>query len=401
MTLIFVSWCYPPMRYPRAVQVERLARHVKLRPLEVFCVAPEGGRVVHEFDSASDIVVTRIPPSPLARVLGKLVPSRRDVVQMLDAALYWWKRAVDCVTDVCVPARGDVLVTFGQPMADHLAGLRLKRDFGMSWIAHFSDPWADNPFITGSFARRRARKREAKVIAGADALVFTSPETVELVMAKYPAECRRKAHVVPHCFEPALYPGLKPGGAALVLRYLGNFYGRRGPEPVYRALLSLRDRDPELFGRIRVELVGDMSPRHRQSALLAQLPPETVRILPSVSYRESLALMQTADLLLSIDAPFETSVFLPSKLVDYIGAGRPILGVTPPGTAARVIRELGGWVAHPENPEEIAAAIKSALAWAAANRGAPWGNPDIRAAYAAPGVAARFESIVNALAAET
>ena len=385
------------MRYPRAVQVERLARHVRHRPLEVFCSAPEGGRVARVFDSASDIVVTRIPASPLARVFETLAPSRRDVVHTLDAALYWWKRAAGCIADACVPKRSDVLVTFGQPMADHLAGLRLKRDFGMIWIAHFSDPWADNPFLTSSLARRRARKLEAKVIAAADALVFTSPETVELVMSKYPGEWRRKAHVLPHAFEPALYAGQKPMGDKLTLRYLGNFYGNRGPEPLYRALLFLRERAPELFKRIRVELVGNMSSRHRQSSALARLPPETVRISPPVAYRESLSLMKSADLLLSIDAPFENSVFLPSKLVDYIGAGRPILGITPPGTAARVIRELGGWVAHPDNAEEIAAAIKTALDGAEANRGAPWGSPGVRADYAAPRVAARFESIVNSL----
>jgi hypothetical protein len=43
-----------------------------------------------------------------------------------------------------------------------------------------------------------------------------------------------------------------------------------------------------------------------------------------VGYQESLKLMSEADALLVIDAPADQSVFLPSKLIDYIGAGRPI-----------------------------------------------------------------------------
>ena len=320
--------------------------------------------------------------------------ARREAIRSRDAALYWWRRAAERIAAAYVPKPTDLLVTFGQPMADHLAGLRLKRNFGMKWIAHFSDPWADNPFLTGSFTRRRARKMEAQVVKSADALLFTSPETVDLVMAKYPDTWRRKAHVLPHAFEAGLYPDAKPGGNELVLRYVGNFYGNRGPEPLYRALLVLREREPELFGRIRVELVGDISPRHRQSAAFDGLPPGTVRIVPPVDYRKSLELMRSADLLLSIDAPFESSVFLPSKLVDYIGAERPILGITPPGAAARVIREMGGWVAHPDNPEEIADALKSALAESASNRGASWGNPETRRRYSAAAVAGAFEAIM-------
>jgi hypothetical protein len=67
-----------------------------------------------------------------------------------------------------------------------------------------------------------------------------------------------------------------------------------------------------------------------------------------VDYKTSLALMESADLLLVIDAPFDQSVFLPSKLVDYIGAQRPIFAITPPGTSAKLVSDLGGMVAHPK-----------------------------------------------------
>jgi hypothetical protein len=112
---------------------------------------------------------------------------------------------------------------------------------------------------------------------------------------------------------------------------------------------------------VEVELIGSIPAQFRDSAALHSLPPHTVRLMPPVDYKTSLALMQSADLLLNIDAPSEISVFLPSKLVDYIGAGRPILGITPPGTASRVIRELGGWLADPSDPEAIASTLESAL----------------------------------------
>ena len=46
-------------------------------------------------------------------------------------------------------------------------------------------------------------------------------------------------------------------------------------------------------------------------------------------------------MLLILDAPFDISVFFPSKLVDYIGAQKPILAITPEGSCADIVRRLG------------------------------------------------------------
>jgi hypothetical protein len=68
-------------------------------------------------------------------------------------------------------------------------------------------------------------------------------------------------------------------------------------------------------------------------------------------------MMPTFDHLLLVDARLgqtEESVFLPSKLVDYLGSGSPVVAITPvPGTTARVVTETGGRVADIENPGAI------------------------------------------------
>ena len=47
-------------------------------------------------------------------------------------------------------------------------------------------------------------------------------------------------------------------------------------------------------------------------------------------------------------------MFLPSKLVDYLGSGIPIVAVTPSeGATARVVRECGGIVLSIEDPAAL------------------------------------------------
>jgi hypothetical protein len=86
-----------------------------------------------------------------------------------------------------------------------------------------------------------------------------------------------------------------------------------------------------------------------------------VSVRETIPYLESLAAMKLADALLLLDAPLtnkKQSVFLPSKLVDYLGSGRPILGITPPaGASARVLRETGNQVCDIADEESICRAI--------------------------------------------
>jgi glycosyltransferase involved in cell wall biosynthesis len=287
-----------------------------------------------------------------------------------------------------------VLVTFGQPMVDHLAGLSIKRKTGVRWIAHFSDPWADNPFDPKA---ANWRASEEAVLQAADLAVFTSGETVDLVYAKYPASCREKARVLPHAYEASLYPEGTTANERLTVRYLGNLFVGRGPEPLLQALILLRDRSPGLLERTRFEFVGEAPSSFRNHPLIAQLAPECVQFLSKVDYHQSLALARSADLLLNIDAPADVSVFLPSKLIDYVGAGRPIFGITPPGAAAGLIRDLGGWVADPADPSQIAAQLTSALAYVEERPNTSWGNSRIRSRYEAGAVARMFEQLVDEL----
>jgi glycosyltransferase involved in cell wall biosynthesis len=109
--------------------------------------------------------------------------------------------------------------------------------------------------------------------------------------------------------------------------------------------------------------------------------------------------MSDSDLLLVIDGPDDLSVFLPSKLIEYIGAGTPIYGIVPPGTSATVLRRLGGLVADPRDNDQVADALVRALQLARerkvdVNR-TPWGDADIRAKFTIDRVTRDFAAILT------
>jgi hypothetical protein len=119
-----------------------------------------------------------------------------------------------------------------------------------------------------------------------------------------------------------------------------------------------------------------------------------VRERAPVDYATSLELMASSDLLLVVDAPAERSPFLPSKLVEYVGSGRPIAAFSAPGPSADLVRRLGGWVADPASDGAGAGALAHALACVRSDRSRPWGDVGVRAEYAAERVAAAFEAVL-------
>ena len=294
----------------------------------------------------------------------------------------------------------DVLVSFGQPMSDHLAGRRIARRTGARWIAHFSDPWVDSPFRNASRpVTALNRRQEVRTIEETDGLIFTSEETAELVLSNHSRNRNDRIAILPHAFDPALYPdsGARADSGPLLIRYVGNFYGHRGPAPLFRGLSLLLQDDPGAAKSIRIELVGSFESDPLNAPEASGLPAGLVRVRGSVDYVDSLRLMRESDLLLVIDAPGPSSPFLPSKLVEYLGARRPILVVSPPGPATRLAERVGGWTADPGKPAAIAAALSVAVRSASESRGRDWGADDVAATFEASRAAERLDDFIDSV----
>jgi hypothetical protein len=187
----------------------------------------------------------------------------------------------------------------------------------------------------------------------ADAIIFVSEETRQMVMKKYPSGVRRRSSVIPHCYDPELIPTSfpSPKNSKLTFTYTGGFYyGIRTPLPLFNAIRNILEKEPDIQNFINIQIVGRLH-KHYQDAIVKLGIEKVVSAGGVVPYLESLKYIQNADVLLVIDAPSEgPSVFLPSKLIEYVGFKKPILGITPlKGASASLIKRLGGIVVAPDD----------------------------------------------------
>ncbi|MCU1385397.1 MAG: hypothetical protein JWL71_4094 [Acidobacteria bacterium] len=367
--LLAVSWEFPPMYGPRATQVSRSLRELAAlgRETTAITMAPRR-RGPHWHDGVDPeplpgVDVVRVP-SPeewwSVRAAWRLAPVLRD---WPDSKWVWIRRAERAALQAAAVQSFAGLMTFGQPWSNHLIGLRVSGATGLRWVAHFSDPWVDSPYSAG-FGRQRAawRQMEADVIRRADGVVFVTAETADLVMRKYPPEWRRKVSIVPHGFAPQAFAGeRRPGPLRIV--HTGRFYsGRRTPVSFLKAIAALNAR-ANLANILEVTLVGPHVAEFKRESDAIGLDG-IVRFRERVPPAQAQEIAADADVLLVIDAPSDgPSVFLPSKLVDYLSLGKPILGITPAiGASASLLRRLGCRIAPPDRVDSIAAAVADVIA---------------------------------------
>jgi hypothetical protein len=361
------------MAYPRSIQVARLLGSVNASVV-VVCGAEDQTYTPYGHDqtiaSGIDGRLKRVIREPFHRpkLLRYLdVPVGRYLISwsnLPDRQRGWVARAAGRFLkwQRQTGYEPEVIVTFGFPMSDHFFGLDYKRRKGTPWIAHFSDPWVDNPYRHHNRPTAWLNKRmERTIIREADGVMFTSPETLDLVMKKYPDAWREKAFYLPHCYDREAYDdALQPSEDAYVLRSIGTLYGNRSPRPLLEAIERIARDNPALLEGVSVEFVGFVD---SGLDIINQYPTarRITKFVGMAAHAEALKLMQTSHCLLVIDAPAELSVFFPSKLAEYIGSKRFIFALSPAGTTARVVQEAGGIIADPSSLDQVVAGLSKIL----------------------------------------
>lgn len=259
----------------------------------------------------------------------------------------------------------DVLHSRLNPVSSHLVALRLGRS-RPPWCASFSDPWPHHlypppyRFTVGPWSRRRGEATLDRILATAGSLVFPSGRLRDHLLSGSRERFRARTTVVPHLGVPHLgeagWPAVVPDPGFLTIRHGGFLMRERRIEPLAEGLRRFLEARPEARAKLRVAFAG------RVDGGVPPAPPaglaEVVRFEPWRPPAELREWLAAADVLLLVEAAMAEGIFFPSKLAEYLTAGRPILALSPAaGVAADLLAPGGGLRVAPDDPAAIAGAV--------------------------------------------
>jgi glycosyltransferase involved in cell wall biosynthesis len=350
-TLLMLTYNFPPSAASGSHRLLGFARHLR----------PHGWRTAVvsatniPFESVDPELDRRVPAGTLRyaapfRFTAALRPFRRFLpvtTFRFDIGL-WGRRATRVAQRVIREQPIAAIVTSGPPHEAHVAGLRLKRRYGLPWIADFRDPWVAASWINTNaegMPRLWAARMERQVMDAADVIVANAPTARDALHGAFPQHAA-KIVTITNGYDPESFDGLDrrpdPEGR-WTLAHPGSLYLGRDPRHLFEALGGLLADWPAGRARPRLRLLGGGHGLSRElKDEVSRLGLDDVVVSEGqVPYRDSLQAMVDADVLVLLDTPGRRAG-VPAKLYEYLGAGRPILSLgEPDGDTAWVLRRSG------------------------------------------------------------
>ncbi len=272
------------------------------------------------------------------------VPTHRNPIQSLTSAVRyqtqqyarWTGAAVEEAKRIHSQRPFDLVYSRSLPMFSHIAGYWCAKNLRLPWIAGINDPW-DWHLFPVKVANRVPMPRSLstfwmkRTFRAADLLVY--PHTRLHAYHEKISGIRHDSLILPHA-GTALNHATQAGAPSktFTLVHAGKLGSSeatgRSAVPLLRGLRLFLADFPEAAELTKLMLVGPSDAK--TESLVSDLQLEKiVSATGRIPYEESQAIIQAATVCVLIEAEMKEGIFLPSKLVDYLSAGNPVLALSP------------------------------------------------------------------------
>jgi hypothetical protein len=285
------------------------------------------------------------------------------------------------------------VVTSLPPYSSGLLGVQVSKKFNLPLVIDMRDLWA---YFGSAPASSRLHhsimvNEEKKVFSNASAVICVTPQMITTIQRTHPELKNDIFHLIPNGFDKELPSSsgfrFEGGKEMIVIGYVGAFYYEperrdsvfkpwwkkrfhhmleyipvkqdwlyRSPYFFFKALQIFFEKYPVMKNKVRVEFVGK-KPDWLDKMIEEFDLEKNILSHGFVSYQESLRLQQRFDLLLATSekAIDDEHYCLPSKIFDYVGQDKPILGFVTPGIQKSFLEKSGlGIVCDPDESEKAA-----------------------------------------------
>ncbi len=219
------------------------------------------------------------------------------------------------------------LITTGPPHSMHLAGMKLKKDSGIKWIADFRDPWSN--FIQNKLLNKldltikKHEKAEADVLKNCDG-VFTTSESLK---SKFSIK-NKNSYYVPSGFEKEIE---STDHNKFRIIYAGSMKEIQNPKNLWLALHDLIKSDEKFKDLLEIILIGNIDRRVINSIEFKKIRDRKILSYMSKKQLDDEISKSQLQVVCSVNYP-DSDDIVPGKFFHYLSSKKNILGISNKGS---------------------------------------------------------------------
>ncbi len=280
----------------------------------------------------------------------------------------WAKKAYQTARELLLKEKYDIIYVTIPPFSSFVYAAKLKMEFGIPLFVDYRDLWYGNhfAFYPTPYHKYRHKKLEYTALRSADKVITINRRIKEKLLLTYPFLSFNDVMIIPHGYDPADFGTVNRGSQSeniiekaaksrkMRLTYAGIFYENITPEFLLKAFKQISVERPDIAANIELEFIGHL--RKENKKLIKELGiHEFVRDLGYLEHKETVKRLQESDVLwMMIGRIKNADTISTSKLYEYFGTRKPILGCVVDGTAKSALQEYGAsFITQPDDIQEI------------------------------------------------
>jgi glycosyltransferase involved in cell wall biosynthesis len=379
--VLFIVYYLPPMGGSGVQRPLKFIKYLSYFDWHPVVLAPEPG-AYHTFDQSlleeleeADATVVRIDAdTPFHRwtrtmnLLNKLplflqrwLRSPSYGLMLPDNKKGWIKPALNKAEQLIREYDIELIFSTAPPYSNHCIAAQIGEKTQLPVIMDFRDDWLESQLIEypTRWHKRKMARLEKETVSKADLITGLDSYMLKRFRRRWGDQLNYT--LLPHGYDPADFnrkekASLQYDDSKLNLLYSGIFIHHNQPDSFLTAVKRLMDRLPVLRQELKLHFQGGLSKRHWQLIDRLNLGSQVVDYgyLP---HQQAVANLQHADAVWFLsNFGSEHKQVKSGKLFEYMGSGKPILGlIFEGGEEERLLKRYGAsYIASPDDPDEAA-----------------------------------------------
>ena len=346
--LKFAKYMHQAGMEPIAVTVNEKKASYPVLDLDLEKEIPKGIRVykTNSFEplrlfntlfKKENIPYAGIPDRKNMTLLGKLSLFIRANFLIPDARKGWNQFAYKQCCSIIENEKIDFIITTSPPHSTQIIGLKLKKKYGIKWLADLREPWTDIYYYKklhhGEGAKLKDKQYEYEVLSIADIVTTTSSHTQKIFSDKLKRNDVSKIKIVTNGYDEDDFKSIPDVKEKIfTITFSGTINKQFGISGFLTAMQELITEDISV--NIRFVGITDDAIKNAASTLLGN----NVSFINYVPHKTSIEYCCSSHLLLLVIPEGENQGTIPGKTFEYIATRNPILCLSPEnGSASEII----------------------------------------------------------------